>query len=172
MAALIAKRTGNSNNRLRDRLTPVTEQDALALLCGFFDGADLEGKSNRAASLLTTAPDGWPHAAMISVGELVVRADLTLRLATWSRSRTTANAKRTGHALLHVVLDGHAVRLKMQLCPEHDDGTLTLFSGNVLRIDEDIAPYATLTSGPTFVLHDAGSVLERWAATVARLVAL
>jgi hypothetical protein len=150
----------------------VTEADALAIVCRFFDGTNLQDKSTRAASLLTTAADGWPNAAMISVGELVIRPDRTLGLATWSRSRTTANARRTGCALLHVILDGHAIRVRMRLRPEHDDGTLTLFSGEVLGADEDIAAYASLTSGPTFVLHDAEPVLERWAATIARLQAL
>lgn len=145
------------------------QTEVLAIVCRFFDGASLQDKSSQAASLLTTAADGWPHAAMISAGELVVRPDRTLGLATWSRSRTTANARRTGRALLHVILGGHAIRVRMQLRPEHDDGTLTLFSGEVAGIDEDIAAYATLTSGPAFVLHDAEQVLERWAATIARL---
>lgn len=147
----------------------MTEVDTLAMVCRFFDGADLRDKSTQAASLLTTTADGWPHAAMISAGELVVRPDRTLGLATWSGSRTTGNARRTGHALLHVILEGHAIRVRMQLRPEHDDGTLTLFSGQVLGLDEDIARYATLTSGATFALHDPTSVLARWAATVAQL---
>lgn len=150
----------------------MTEVEALAIVCGFFDGTDLQHKSTQAASLLTMAADGWPHAAMISVGELVVRPDRTLGLATWSRSRTTANAKQTRHALLHVILDSHAIRVRLLLRPEKDDGTLTLFSGEVVGIDEDSAAYATLTSGPIFMLHDAQSVLERWVATVARLQAL
>lgn len=150
----------------------MTEVDVLAIVCGFFNGTDLQDKSTQAASLLTTTADGWPHAAMISVGELVIRPDRTLGLALWSRSRTTANARRTGHALLHVILDSHAIRARLVLRPENDDGTLTLFSGEVLGIDEDVAAYATLTSGPIFVLHNAESVVARWAATVARLQAL
>lgn len=149
--------------------TPSEAPDLMAELTGFFDGARLRDKSNSASALLTVTRDGWPHAAMISVGELVVRSTGDVRLATWSRSRTTANIRRTGRALLQAVLGAHAIRARLGLVAADDDGRLTLFTGHLEELDEDVAAYATLLSGPTFRLHDPDDVLIRWEHTIERL---
>ncbi|MDP9458736.1 MAG: pyridoxamine 5'-phosphate oxidase family protein [Actinomycetota bacterium] len=142
------------------------------VLRDFFDGHDLERKQNLAAEVLTVTEDGWPHAAMVSAGEVLLTGKAGVRLALWPASRTTANVVRTGRAVLLVVLGGGSYRLRLSLAevrPEEEGGPLTFFTGTVVDVSEDRAKYATLKGGLEFSLLDAGTTLARWADTTRML---
>lgn len=127
--------------------------------------------------VLSELQAGWPHLAMVSVGELVVAADGRLALALWPTSTCAANLARTGRATLAVVADGLAFSLRCQI---DDDLPITggedpAMRGFVLRVTaavEDAAPYADLLSGVTYRLHDAEATLVRWRRTRAALAAV
>jgi len=62
--------------------------------------------SNPTFLLVTTDDTGWPHIALLSVGELVAIDSRTLRAGLWLGSTTTRNLSGTARALLAVVADG------------------------------------------------------------------
>ena len=76
--------------------------------------------------VLSELEAGWPHLAMVSVGELIVAADGRLALALWPTSTCAANLARTGRATLAMVTDGVAFSLRCHIdneLPNHRRGT-------------------------------------------------
>ena len=127
--------------------------------------------------VLSELEAGWPHLAMVSVGELVVAADGRLALALWPTSTCAANLARTGRATLAVVADGLAFSLRCHVDDElpitaGEDPAMRGFVLRVIAAVEDAAPYADLLSGVTYRLHDAGATLARWRRTRAALAAV
>jgi hypothetical protein len=126
--------------------------------------------------VLTELESGWPHLAMVSVGELVLAADERLALALWPTSTCATNLARAGRVTLAVVADGLAFSLR---CHVEEEFAITAgedpaMRGFVLRVSaaiEDAAPYADLLSGVTYRLHDAQTTLVRWRRTRAALAA-
>lgn len=126
--------------------------------------------------VLSELEAGWPHVAIVSVGELVVAADGRLALALWPTSTCASNLARTGRATLAVVADGLAFSLR---CQVDDEFPITadedpVMRGFVLRVTaaiDDAAPYADLLSGVTYRLHDVPATLARWRRTRAALAA-
>src|SRR6266851_749299 len=79
----------------------------------YFDGRDLESKLQSGAILATTDADGWPHLAYLSAGEVLAHNSVSMSLALWPASRTTANIGRNGSALLHVACSGQVYELRL-----------------------------------------------------------
>ncbi|GAA4738157.1 hypothetical protein GCM10023350_22830 [Nocardioides endophyticus] len=119
--------------------------------------------------LLTVRDDGWPHLAMLSVGEVVARDDTSLGLLLWPDSTATRNLLARGRGTLCAVVDGASWMLRLTVAEEppvsSEHGTFRRFAATVVATLVDRAPYAELTSGVTFRLHDPDAVLPRWAAT-------
>ncbi len=127
--------------------------------------------------VLSELEAGWPHVAMVSVGELVVAADGRLALALWPTSTCAANLARTGRATLAVVADGLAFSLRCHVDDElpitaGEDPAMRGFVLRVITAIEDSAPYADLLSGVTYRLHDDQATLARWRRTRAALAAV
>jgi hypothetical protein len=127
--------------------------------------------------VLSELEAGWPHLAMVSVGELVVAADGRLALALWPTSTSAANLARTGRVTLAVVADGLAFSLRCRVDDElpitaGEDPAMRGFLLRVTAAVEDAAPYADLLSGVTYRLHDAQATLARWRRTRAALAAV
>lgn len=127
--------------------------------------------------LLTVREDGWPHVAMLSVGEIAAPAPHRVRMALWPGSRTTANLTRDGRATMVLVHEGAGWYARGSAQRLED---LMLSSGQRLAafelgIDEvlvDEVAYAVLTSGITFRLRKPQEVLERWRETIDALLAV
>lgn len=138
-----------------------------------FTGVDLEAREGLTFLLLTATADGWPHLAMLSVGELIAVGPRELRMALWRGSTAASNLARTGQATLALVHQGAAYSLRCSgrqgsdLPIEH--GRLSYFELRVEDALEDVAPYAVLTSGVTFRLKERADVLLRWRETVIAL---
>ena len=143
---------------------------ALELLAEHYGDNELVA-GGTAAYLVTLGEEGWPHAAMVSVGEIVARADGRCAVALWDGTRTTSNLLRTGRATLLAVLAENAVRarLRLEAAPEvaalSDPVALRCFSGTIDDAVAETAPYARVVDGLRFVLHEPESVLPRWRAT-------
>ncbi|CAM2881722.1 pyridoxamine 5'-phosphate oxidase family protein [Paenibacillus sediminis] len=138
-----------------------------------FDGKNLSEKQHFAMMLTTVSEDGWPHSAMISVGEVVCTSQTELRLAMWPKTTTTNNMMRTGKATLIFVYEGVAYYIKLQLTPlpvipnaQHERQR---FTAKIISCREDTAKYATLTSGIEFELDEPSEVVNRWAETIKEL---
>lgn len=137
-------------------------------LSGLLAGRDLAAKEGITVLLLTTTDDGWPHAAMLSVGELLAVGEARLRAALWPTSTATRNLTASGQATLALVHAGVAyyVRCRAQRgddldVPSSPDG-LAYFALEIEDILEDVVPYAELTSGITFRLAETAESLPRW----------
>jgi hypothetical protein len=148
---------------------------ALDLLAQHYDDTE-PGVEGTAAYIVTVGEDGWPHAAMVSIGEVVVRADGRCAIALWEGTRTTTNLLRTGQATLLTVLSERAVRATLRLSAVTEPAPvaepavpLRCFVGSVEEAVAETAPYARLTNGIRFVLDEPATVLPRWQATRATL---
>lgn len=120
-----------------------------------------------ALQLLTVGGDGWPHASMLSVGEIIAVDAQSLRLALWPRSNAAINCAANGRATLIAVVDAAGYGLELRLTPTRainslEHGTLSTFAACVVAVRVDIADYASLESGIRFRLHDPAPVLARW----------
>jgi hypothetical protein len=135
------------------------------------DGDDIDRKVGETILLLTTSDRGWPHVAMLSVGEVFSPAPDRVRLALWSGTETGQNLRRCGRATLAVVVDGGGHYVELTVDPASTpvvvgDQILDRFEGGVVRVLSDEVGYARLTSGITFDLPDRDGVVTRWRATV------
>jgi hypothetical protein len=140
-------------------------------LLQLLDGADLAHREGLTFLLLTTDEVGWPHMAMLSVGELLAIDAKTLRAGLWLHSSSSKNLTRAGRAMLTLIANGNGyyVRLVAQRGADLDlgaDGRLAYFVMHVEDVQEDSADYATLTSGVTFRLKQPEQVVPRWQHTV------
>src|SRR5919202_2623673 len=136
-----------------------------------FAGTDLAAGVGETFLLLTVGDEGWPHMAMLSVGELLAADPGTLRAALWLHSRASRNLTRDGRGLLALVQDGAGYYLRCQATrgPDLDlgeDGRLAYFELQIQDVLEDAVSYAVLTSGMTFKLHGPDRVLCRWQSTI------
>ncbi len=139
-----------------------------AALRGLLDSDDLAAAEGFTLLLVSVTADGWPHMAMVSVGEVVVAGDDSLRLALWPGSTATRNLTPSGNATLAAVADGtsYSLRLAVTRAGEVETplaGQLARFEARVEGASADEAPYAVLESGVQFRLKDPPSVLARWA---------
>jgi hypothetical protein len=138
------------------------------------DGSDLAAREGLTFLLLTTDEVGWPHMAMLSVGELVAIDSRTLRAGLWLHSSTSQNLSQNSRSMLTVVANGkgYYVRLAARRGPDLDlgaEGRLAYFTLAVEDVQEDSTEYAALTSGVTFRLNQPEQVVPRWQHTVAAL---
>lgn len=79
------------------------------------NGQDLMHKQHEAMMLLTAGEDGWPHTAMISVGEIIAINRKELRIGLWPNTSTTTNIIRTSKATLVLIYKGKAHYIRFSL---------------------------------------------------------
>jgi len=145
-----------------------------AALRRLFDGRDLAARIGLTFLLLTTDEQGWPHLALLSVGELVATSEGRLDAALWLNSTSARNLERDGRGLLALVSDGAGYSLRVHAHRQADldlgdDGRLARFALDIDDVLEDAVAYATLTSGITFTLHQPDQVVARWQRTIEAL---
>ena len=138
------------------------------------DGSNLERGEGETFCLVTTGRDGWPHVALLSVGEVVAVAPRELRLALHAGSGSTAALEASERGTLLVVHDGAAltVRLRTGLLgrPVVAGVALACFRAGVEEVVTHRAGYAELETGPRFRLVERETTLARWRQTVAALL--
>lgn len=138
------------------------------------NGKNLNEKQHEVIMLLTVSEDGWPHVAMLSVGEIVAINESEVRLAIWPNTNTTNNMIRSGKATLVVVYDGkvHYIRTSIERLPELIESKhhRARFTGKIISIREDMAKYAEIISGIQINLIEPESAIERWEETTVELL--
>lgn len=117
--------------------------------------------------VLTSSSNGWPHVAMISVGEVVVAADGVLRLALWPTSTAARNLSSERRGTLAAVVDAVSYQLRVAVEDRAEletplAGRLVCFTLRVEEVRADEAPYAVLESGVRFRLKDPAATVARW----------
>jgi hypothetical protein len=154
--------------------TPTIDASASAMPAGvahYLDGTDLLGKT-QALRLSTINAAGWPHAALLSAGEILVLSSNRLRFAMFSQSGTVANLARDNRLTLSLSLDGGMQELWLRARRLlHVDATtpLAYFEADLEKSRFHVAPYAAVTSGITFMLHEPSAILPRWERQLAAL---
>lgn len=134
------------------------------------DGRDLAAREGVTFLLITTAADGWPHVAMLSVGEVLAPDERQMRFALWPGTHTTENLTRAERALGMLVGAGsaHYFRLRCRRIPDATVNSVrrALFTAQLEEVLEDAVDYATITSGIEFRLRNRDQVLAAWADSV------
>lgn len=157
----------------RDALTVPREHALPPELVELLSGARLAEREGLTFELATADAQGWPHVALLSVGELLAASPTELRLALHRDSGTSANLSRSGRATLLAIVDGRAVTLRLaaQALTEVaiDGAALRCFACSVQEVSEHSAAYARLEGGIRFSLTDRERTLARWERTIATL---
>ena len=66
-------------------------------------------------SLLSVRPDGWPHQALLSVGEVVVLEPSRVRVGLWPESTAAVNLARCAQATLCAIANKTAYAVALEL---------------------------------------------------------
>jgi hypothetical protein len=138
------------------------------------NGKELVDKQHEAMMLLTISEEGWPHTAMISVGEIVAVSRKELRIGLWPDTSTTANVIRTHKATLVLFWKGkaHYIRLSLERLKElpNIQYKRVRFHAQIVEAREDMAKYAEIRSGIKIDLKNPKEVVERWSETIEDLL--
>jgi hypothetical protein len=148
-----------------------SEKAVPAEVARYLDGTDLLTKS-QALRLSTIDVAGWPHAALLSAGDMIAMPSGRLRFALFPQSATTANLTRDGRLTVSLSLDGGMCELRLRanrLADSSPDVPLAFFEAEVETVRNHKAPYAEVIQGITFALHDPHAVLPRWTRQIAAL---
>lgn len=137
---------------------------------GQLNGDDLGGTIGFTVLLLTTTPDGWPHQAMLSLGEIVIVDPATIRLGLWASSTATENLVSRRRAMLSFVANArsYSIRVRARLIENvviEGAGRRACFVASVETVGIDMAPYATLESGVRYRLSAPSETLALWQRT-------
>jgi hypothetical protein len=151
--------------------SPTTSRDIPDGVARYLDGTELLTKT-QALRLSTIDSDGWPHAALLSAGDMVVMPSGRIRFALFPQSTVTANLEREGRLTIALSLDGGMCEMRLRsrrISHIAPDVPLAFFEAEVEMVRQHVAPYATVTGGITFSLHDPQAVLPRWQRQIAAL---
>jgi hypothetical protein len=135
-----------------------------AQVAGYLDGTNLLAKP-QALRISTVDAEGWPHASLLSAGDMLAMPSGRIRFVVFDRSTTTANLMRDGRVTITLSLDGGMCELRMRchrLTHSSPDAPLAFFEAELVELRMHKAPYATVSGGVSFVLHEPQSVLRRW----------
>lgn len=130
------------------------------------DGTDLPSKIGSTLLLSTTGVDGWPHLAMLSLGEVVATSPHGLLMALYGQSGSCGGLHGSGRALLLLYADGTALRCWLSVLDHtHGTGRWRHLHGFQLRVEEcrpDVVPYAEVVGWIRHSLDDPIETISRW----------
>jgi hypothetical protein len=137
----------------------------------YLDGTSLLQKK-QALRLATIDPAGWPHAALLSAGDMLILPSGRLRFVIFPDATITANLMRDGRLIVSLALDEGIWEMRLRarrLANTSADVPLAFFDAELESAGLHRAPYAAVTSGITFALHEPDAVLPRWQRQIAAL---
>ena len=100
----------------------------------------------QALRLSTIDAAGWPHAALLSAGDMVVMPPERIRFALFPKSGTAANLRATDRLTLTLSLDGGMceLRLRAPARASAPEVPLAFFEATVETSRVHVAPYAAV----------------------------
>ena len=152
----------------------IPAHDIPAGVLSFLNGEDLLSKT-QALRLSTVDAEGWPHAALLSAGDVLALPNGRLRFAIFPNSGTAANLARDGRLTLSMSLDGGMceLRLRARTCGQGtQEVPLAFLEAEVEHVRMHVASYADVNSGISFALHEPATVHDRWQRQIAALRAV
>src|SRR6202049_4655439 len=134
----------------------------------FLNGDDLERKLSQAVRISTVSEDGWPHAAMLSAGEMLALDAFEVAMLLYDGSNTSRNLARGGRLTLPLPLDHGLCEMRLRDSEETARATplLHCVGGGCAAAS---VPLCRCRFGVTFRLHDPTSVLARWSRQIETL---
>ena len=142
-----------------------------AQVARYLDGNDLLAKT-QALRLSTVDAEGWPHASLLSAGDMLALPSGRIRFVVFPQSTTAANLVRDGRVTVTLSLDGGMCELRMtcrRLANASPEVPLAFFEAELVEVRIHKAPYAAISGGVTFALHEPKSVLLRWQKQIAAI---
>jgi hypothetical protein len=133
-----------------------------AEILDFLNGKDFDQKLTDAARISTISEDGWPHAAMLSAGEMLALNASELAMLLYEGSNTSRNLARDGRLTLTLPLDHGLCEMRLRATEKKQVGRHRYFTSVVEDVRHHRSRYADVVSGVTFRLHDPTAVLARW----------
>ena len=128
----------------------------------FLNGDDLDRKLSEAVRISTVSEDGWPHAAMLSAGEMLALDASEIAMLLYEGSNTSRNLARDGRLTLTLPLDHGLCEMRLRATAKKQEGRRCCFTALVEDVRQHRSHYADVVSGVTFRLHDRTAVLARW----------
>jgi hypothetical protein len=147
------------------------EKAVPAQVARYLDGTDLLAKT-QALRLSTVDAAGWPHASLLSAGDMLATPSGRIRFVVFPQSATSANLARDGRVTLTLSVGGGMCELRLRARRITDSSSeipLAFFEAELEAARMHVAPYAAVTSGITFALHEPQAVLPRWQRQIAAL---
>lgn len=154
-------------NRTDHSYTPPRAEASSALpadLVAYLDGRDLPSKM-QALRISTVDEEGWPHAALLSAGDMVATPAGALRFAVFAASTTAANLHRDPRVTVTYSREGGMCEVRLTSRRLGDMPAMTglaLFEADPVSVRFHRAPYASVSSGITFFLFEQEPVVARW----------
>jgi len=118
-------------------------------------GEAVETLEGKIIPIFTLDESGWPHPALLSYYEIVVRDPSTLDMALWKESSTANNLRRSAKVTLMITdkdinyyLKGSVQELQAEMTGAPQ---VSRFRIAVEEVLEDQEPNAQITSGLTYV---------------------
>lgn len=135
----------------------------------FLNGNDLDRKLSEAVRISTVSEDGWPHAAMLSAGEMLALDASEIAMLLYDGSNTSRNLARDGRLTLTLPLDHGLCEMRLRATANKQEGRHRCFTALVEDVRQHRSRYADVVSGVTFRLHDRTAVLARWSRQIEML---
>ncbi|KJH70920.1 PNPOx family protein [Aliterella atlantica] len=165
----------NEANQVYIPPKPIDPKELPKAIASFLDGNNLPSKPMNAIRLSTVNEEGWAHASLLSVGEVLALPNAKIRFAISPRSSTTANLLRDGRVTMVIPFDKGVCEMRLRSQPIHKEVEgvpLTFFEAQIKSIRHLVSAYADVESGETFSLHEPQAVFERWNKQIAALRSL
>jgi hypothetical protein len=88
----------------------------------FLNGDDLDRKLSEAVRISTVSEDGWPHAAMLSAGEMLALDASEIAMLLYEGSNTSRNLARDGRLTLTLPLDHGLCEMRLRATAKKKGG--------------------------------------------------
>jgi hypothetical protein len=124
---------GARHDRSRARLYAAAAESTPDEVKRFLDGSDLLAKT-QALRLSTVDESGWPHASLLSAGDMLMLPSGRVRFVVFPQSKPAANSCATGGSRVTLSFDGGMCEVRMRARPlAHGapDVPLTFFEAEV-----------------------------------------
>jgi hypothetical protein len=135
----------------------------------FLNGDDLDQKLSEAVRISTVSEDGWPHAAMLSAGEMLALDASEIAMLLYEGSNTSRNLERDGRLTITLPRDRGLCEMRLRAAAKKQEGRHRFFTASVEDVRQHRSHYAEVVSGVTFRLHDPTAVLARWSQQIEML---
>jgi hypothetical protein len=130
----------------------------------YLDGTNLLSKT-QAVRVSTVDEQGWPHASLLSAGDMLAIPPARIRFVIFTESVTTRNLVRDGRVTATVSFKGGMWELRFgarRLTGPSLDSSLACFEAKLQTARFHAVTYVAVTSGVTFVPNEPEAVLSRW----------